>query len=351
MSTRIKQVVSMPVQTDAGANTAAMVNEWVAAFEQVMLAAGFVRTADTGQLGTVSATPANNALIGYRVYALQDEFSATSPLYLIAYFRNIHVGVPPATTNFRTRAIIQACLATDGAGNPIGAYTDLTTYWSSGSSTSVSRQTNAWSAYAWRKEHVTAVVIGPGAAIWSFTDSSGVKTVCQAQLTFIVARRRDRQGTVVPGEFILIGAPHNYLTAQHAGMPWPICKILSASGALNIGPAGGVQALEPVSDFSLKDNLPVVQFPIMLRATDMSIYGMEGIGAYMPADMLAPDSTITLTGTDGVQRPYLCIGMTSLGLPTPNPTSQILTGSSNASIPASSSPVVTNHGLCLDWSD
>lgn len=353
MSTRIKQVLDMPAPQTA-AFTVANCNTFVAAFEAVMLAAGFQRTADTGQLETVAALPAANASAGYRVYALVDELSATSPFFLIVEFRLLYVHTP-ANAYLMLRPVVRACLATDGAGNPVGDWHQLVGYYGGATSvTGVTAQVNANKAYVWRKDHVTLVSLSPGYASGIVVDGGGPGRYNQTAGTIFFARRRNRQGAVVPGEFILYGTQHSTISPTLRSLPWVRGALLSAASGYAALRGGYLsQGLEPVADFSLKDNLPLVQHPYLGRAVeDLSAYGIAGVGTYGAASHFTP-GTLVPVSVDGVNKSYMCLGLTDLGVHLLNTPSDAMYTSTSPSISVhpSSTPISTAHGLCLDWED
>ena len=354
MSTRIKQVLDMPAPQTTSF-TVANCNTFVAAFEAVMLAAGFQRTADTGQLESVAALPASYASAGYRVYALVDEFSATSPFFLIVEFRLLYVSIPGSSATLMLRPAVRACLATDGAGNPVGGWHQLVAFYSGFTNPSgVTAQVNANKAYVWRKSHVTLVSLSPGYASGTAMDSGGPVLYTQTAGTIFFARRRNRQGAVVPGEFILYGTQHSPISSTLRYLPWVRGALLSAASGYTALRGGYLsQGLEPVADFSLKDNLPLVQHPYLGRAVeDLSAYGIAGVGTYGAASHFAP-GTLVPVSVDGVNKSYMCLGLTDLGvhlLNMPSDTMYTSTLSSMTVFP-SLAPISTAHGLCLDWED
>lgn len=350
MPIRIKQIVNMPA-VNTGSATTTTANAYVEAFEAAMLAAGFERSSDTGQLGTITSVPGAGVSAGYRVYRLVDELSTTSPFFLIVEFRNLYCQVPGGSP-LTIRPRVSACLATDGAGGAVGPSCLAATYYHvSTNPTGIGSQPNANKGYVWRKEHAHFICLSPGYSYATLTDAMGPTIIVQTAGTLMFARRRDRQGAVVPGEFIVYGTSHEALTGHMRSLGWVRGTLLSSAGAVSI-PGGSLsQGLEPAAKFSLADNQPLIQHPFLGRASeDMSAYGVPGIGTYYPASHFTPGSIIPVS-VDGETKNYMCLGYTNLGVQLPSVDVLATTTSTSATLYSSSAPIITGHGICLDWDD
>ena len=88
---------------------------WVAEFSAMLTAAGFPKSADTGQIDTATVTiPGANTYAGYEIRYLNDSLHATKPVYIkIEYGTGLGAG--------RTAMRVSAGSATNGSGTLTGA--------------------------------------------------------------------------------------------------------------------------------------------------------------------------------------------------------------------------------------
>jgi hypothetical protein len=121
-------------------------------FHDALIAVGFLRTGDTGQIN-LAATPtlASNTLIGYSIYELNDALSGTAPIYL-----RIEFWAYGANLKFAVSA--QIARATDGAGTLVGTLGSAVA--ASYSSTNIN--TTTLTAYVSRSEGAFAIYFAGG---------------------------------------------------------------------------------------------------------------------------------------------------------------------------------------------
>ncbi len=267
-----------------------------------MLAAGFVRTSDTGQLATAPAL-VNTSDVGYRCYALSDEYSATSPLIIKATFAWRARG-GNNTTIYRFRcSSITAGLATDGAG----ALTGTTALVFSMPANQMMSSGFTWrgntKTYAWRKDYTTFCAMSAGQAFFSVTDTGGSYTVNTGELFFAVSRLRDHEGNVDTSGFMLYGCTSNKFT-NNAGWSNDTHSMLSSfrlsAGAVLDTGAGMSTLLGPSASYKLDgSSIPILTPALQGRALDDSTYVLDGIFLYQGMASLTLNGMLTATGPDG----------------------------------------------------
>lgn len=329
---------------------------WADAFEAMMLAAGFARTSDTGQLGAIAAFPGNTNVVGYRVYALVDEFSATSPLYLKVEFAWTCVGASTGSAYRLRIRQITAGLATDGAGTLTGNTALIFNRTATSMSTNVANA--AWvgtaKTVAWRKDYTTVCAVSPSSLAASTTDAAGSVPYATGEVFFAVSRMRDYQGNVDTSGFMLYGMR----CASQAGNAYynalyniTYCHRLTAASVLSMQ-EDGISLLSPASSYRLAaDNSVVLQAPLVGRTLDDAEYRIDGVLAYQDQSLLNKMSMITTTGPGGAKS-YLALGCLCHGF-NKRAFSDIARDLGNAAVTIYLSYMVFNltMGLALDWSD
>lgn len=307
-----------------GANaTAAQAQAWLDAFEAVMLAAGFVRTADTGQYASVAGTITSTANLGYRCYALSDEYSATSPLVLKVTFAGRVRGVS-GISYYRLRvATIVAGRATDGAGN----FTDANpvTIFSSFTGAANTTATCVWQGktktIAWRKDYTTLVAMQLSSYYSTPADTGGANNIYTGEVFFMVSRLRDYQGNVDTAGFMLFGMSPASFSNGNAYIPYQTTytyatRMYDGQAPLAIaGPA--VQLLSPAANYKLdSNNLPYLEGGFLARNGQDYQYAIDGLKFIQGNALFTIPSQITASGPDGDVPYYLagsCVPPMDLG--------------------------------------
>lgn len=335
--------------------TAAQAKAWADAFEAMMLAAGFARTSDTGQLGAIATFPNNTNVVGYRVYALVDEFSATSPLFLKVQFAWTSVGSSNSSYRLRIRQI-DAGLATDGAGSLTGNTALIFNRTATGMGAGVA--TAAWvgtaKTVAWRKDYTTVCAMSPSSLTASTTDAAGSVPYATGEVFFAVSRMRDYQGNVDTSGFMLYGmrcgsqSGNAYYNALYNVT---YCHRLTAAAVVTMN-EDGISLLSPASSYRLAaDNSVLLQAPLVGRTADDAEYRIDGVLSYQDQSLLNKMSMITTTGPGG-SKSYLALGTLCHGF-NKRAVADILRDLGNSSGSIYMSYMVFNlvMGLALDWSD
>lgn len=364
--TRIKTWGTIPAAANETVNnsnsvsTAAAANAWLQAFEDTMLAAGFVRTADTGQLTTISAAISSGSVLGYRIYALNDEYSSTSPLYLKVQFGGSIRGIN--NMYYRLRALtVDVGLSTDGAGSITGNSFRI---FSMTSQEGPGNSNHMGSLYtvAWRKDYNTIVVMQPTSFRGAVSNGSPIDSarICATAEFFIgVSRVRDRQGNISTDGFMCLGmraASVGYGsvngTIRNMSSEMLSCRI-SSQGVVNLAESPG-QVLSPVSGYSQDPNsLPIVQYPITGRNNQEMQYPIEGVGGFYPSNLLVQGSDILVSDpAGGSDIPYKVVGVTFSPLDvTAMPNRLRNNNSSSVTVYPGDGLWQTDVAMVLDWSD
>lgn len=355
--TRIKVKGEMPAAAQeavtGSAITLAALNAWLDTFEATMLAAGFVRTADTGQLSSVTAVNPAVAGVGYRLYALNDEFSASSPLILKATFAGRPRGTP-TSANRRLRCVqLDAALASDGLGNLVGPQGTIFTLPSTGT------PGGTWRArvdtYAWRKDFTTFVALSPTSMTWSGTDVGGPYSLAGSEFFFAVSRMRDREGNVDLAGFNLYGALGYAIDSpisMRGGNHTPIHLALVSGGAAFSAGGGSSQLLAPSSRYVTgEDSKPILQAAFKGYTREGSEYPQPGIYVWQGVSRLSPGTEIMATDS-GASAPVMPLGYV-FSLYDLSKLHELLTvtGSNPLSIYPGHMVINGDCGLALDWSD
>jgi len=158
--------------------SANLLSNWVTLFQDVdarMLAAGFVQTADTGQLdiSTISSFLSNSGdfFYGYKMYALNDSLQDTLPVYIKAEFGSGPAGNATSNSAYVTPKIRWSfgvsnypILPSDGSGNlssAIGTGTHPSTSTNGGGTFSTSTNVTSYCTY---NENLGfySLIYGPG---------------------------------------------------------------------------------------------------------------------------------------------------------------------------------------------
>lgn len=207
--------------TTASLTTVASVQEVMQEINQLMLDAGLVRTADTGQSDLTAlpstvlpATTAGSNFGGLMtlVYEVNDEWSGTDPMYIRFQFyvhRNGQANSPSMLT-----AIVWLGRATDGASSITGPAISWSTYGTVTSGTSAAydiRPVGNARSLVYKGEGRVVIALGLGA--WTpGTSASGYLDVSFSAVTLAVSRARDESGAVIPSTYYYI-MPRSYAGA------------------------------------------------------------------------------------------------------------------------------------------
>lgn len=359
--TRIKVVADFAVghaegTPNSGTWSAAAAQAWCDTFEAMMLAAGFVRTSDSGQLATVAAYPGNTSNVGYHVYALNDEYSATSPLYVKVQFAwRVRGATSSSAYRFRVSSV-DIGLATDGAGNLTGNTARVFTFDGTAMSTALSgNYIGTPKTVAWRKDYTTLVCMQPSSIIYSLSDSGGAYTTATSELFFAVSRLRDYQGNVDTSGFAYWGCYQAYYAAQtyftHS-VNAPLCGRLTAAANTAYN-TFGFSLLGQAANYRLApDNSPYLQPFMWARSADSEAqYSIDGVYAFLDQTLLTKLSTISATGPDG-GKSMLVLGAAVHPFDASACEAKIRRISQqNGSLYVSDQAYSTNVGIALDWSD
>lgn len=360
--TRIKVAADIP--SDAGEDSlktssisTAGAQVWLDAFEAMMLAAGFVRTSDTGQLGAVAAYPSNTNDVGYRCYALSDEYSATSPLIIKATFAwRARGGNNTSIYRFRCSSIT-AGLATDGAGALTGATAPIWVMETNQMATSGITWRGNLKTYAWRKDYTTFCSMSAGQATYSYSDGGGSFTVNTGELFFAVSRLRDHEGNIDTSGFMLYGCKAARLGSNVGWQSDTYSALrsyrLTSAGVLNTG-AGMSTLLGPSASYKLDgSSIPIPTVALQGRALDDSTYMIDGIYLYQGMASLTLNGLLTATGPDG-DKAIAVVGYCYQPMD-PAKYADIYwsrsSSSSQSAIYTGDQLFNTDCGIALDWSD
>ena len=108
-------------------NTATAIDIWIARNHQGFLDVGWVQTNDSGQLEGSTVVPATNTdqYLGYRIYEINDKYSADSPVFVKVNFYVLGTtgGTNESYNPYAPYVCYQVGFATDGDGNFVGSYT------------------------------------------------------------------------------------------------------------------------------------------------------------------------------------------------------------------------------------
>lgn len=328
---------------------------WADAFEAMMLAAGFARTADTGQLGAIPVFPGNVNVIGYRIYALQDEFSATSPLYVKVQFAWVSRGAATSAYRLRLRQVDMG-LATDGAGNLTGSTFTAFTMSSTAMSAVVASQ--IWvgnnKTIAWRKDYTTLCVMSPSSMSGVTSDPAGNYNYSTGEVFFGVSRLRDYQGNVDTSGFMIYGVR----SSTQAGNAYftdlvnaPNVARLTAGSVLAVNECAA-QLAGPKSAYRLASDSSVIFQPFLQgRTTDDAIYYLDGVLSYQDQSLLGVMTQVSVSGVGGAKT-YLAAGCLPHAFDLYQVSNIARTAAgNNYNLYLGYQPYNTNMGLCLDWSD
>lgn len=356
--TRIKIKGEMPAEALEDVkvevnHTAAQANAWLEGFEQTMLAAGFTRTSDTGQLATLS-TGVSSADLGYRMYALNDEHSATSPLRVKVWFggRGRGASIP---SRFRIRCVkLEAARQSDGAGSLIAPSVELINNVGFTSSTSALVWAGAQHTYAWRKDFTTVVAVGPNSASASGNDSKGSYTSCSCEFFLAVSRLRDSEGNIDLAGFMLYGGNPTGPDATNnlSKNSEPLISVrLADDSAPSQGGGTCAVLMSPSNDYAMAPgSKPIMQVALKARGRDGSEYPIPGILAWQNVSALTPHSSIQVSKPEGEVTHFLlgyCFAF--YDLTKLDPLARISTSGMTLSL--GSQLLNTTCGIALDWSD
>lgn len=172
---------------------------WIDRVHQGFIGAGCIQTDDSNQLGTpetLLAVIGQQNLYGFRIYEVNDSYSADYPVYMKVYFYVNCYGTAIGNNAFCPFVGIQIGFETDGLGDFVGPYGPTSPmYFSYSTGNSVtSYNSNSYSAssksdgfFCYFSE------IGYGYHYSSNISGGG----------FIVERRRDHTGEIIPDHLIL----------------------------------------------------------------------------------------------------------------------------------------------------
>lgn len=356
--TRIKVVADIAGEgtTNSGTWPTATAQAWIDAFEAMMLAAGFVRTADTGQLATVVAFPGNTNNVGYRVYSLNDEYSATSPLYVKVQFAwRVRGATSSSAYRFRVSSV-DIGLAADGAGNLTGTTALVFTFDAIAMATSLSSSyVGTPKTVAWRKDYTTLVCMQPSSVIYTAIDAGGAYTSATSEVFFAVSRLRDYQGNVDLSGFAYWGCYQAYYGATQYfthSVNAPFCGRLTAAADTAYN-SFGFSLLGPAASYRLApDNSPYLQPFLWGRSADSEAqYSIAGVYAFLDQSLLTKMTNISATGPEG-DMPMLVMGAAVHAFdPSACERKIRRISQQNGAIYVSDQAYNTNMGIALDWSD
>jgi hypothetical protein len=255
-------------------STDALWRSWVQAIHDGMVLAGWVQTADTGQINLTTATrAAAGAIRGYEVWRPNDAVQATNPFFLKIGYGNAGAGQASGKLQFTFG------YATDGAGNlaaPSIGPLDIEPM-------SVAPATPT-TATAYISGDTSRVAMAMGLGSGEDETSWGV---------FSFERMHADDGTDEAGMLYGIAAPF--------GGKWG----LFPGGGYPIAAEGYTPALAPTTELNARYEDDVSLFPIY-PFNGRFANPMKGLAGYMLADISAL-STITATDPYGDPRPMLAL--------------------------------------------
>lgn len=335
-------------------HTAAQANAWLEGFEQTMLAAGFTRTSDTGQLATLS-TSVSSADLGYRMYALNDEHSTTSPLIVKVWFGG-RVRGASNTNRYRIRCVkLEAAGQSDGAGLLIAPSVELINNVGSMSSASAIVWAGAQHTYAWRKDFTTVVAVGPNSGSLSGSDANGSYTCCSCEFFLAVSRLRDSEGNIDLAGFMLYGGNPTGpdATSNISKNLEPLTSVrLADDSAPSQGGGACAVLMSPSNDYAMAPgSKPIMQVALKARGRDGGEYPIPGILAWQNVSALTPHSSIQVSKPEGEAVTHFLLGycFAFYDLTKLDPLVRVSTSSVSVSI--GSQLLNTTCGIALDWSD
>lgn len=352
--TRIK--VKGEISVESGETTSSAANSangtaWLNAFEAAMLAAGFIRTSDTGQVADIAPANPTTSIFGYRCYALVDEFSATSPLILKAQFAGRSRGTASSSSR-RTRCVrLDAAFASDGAGNLTGPQGVVFTLPSLGSSSG--QWQGRLDTYSWRKDHTSCVVVSPSSIVRADTDSGGAYVTGACEFFFAASRMRDLEGNLDLNGFNLYGAIGfgvDGTTPRGAGhIPTHLALLADAPAFSASG--GACQLISPSSrNISGADSKPLLQPAFRGYTRDGSEYFQPDLYIWAGTARLTHGVPIAAAGAQRAASVmplgYVC------SVYDPSKLHDIVANTSGGiTITVGMQIAATDCGLALDWSD
>lgn len=104
-------------------NTSEALSRWISRIHRGFLDVGWIQTNDSGQVvDPVFTLNIVDTLIGYRIYEINDSYSAEVPVFVKVYFYTLSTS-STATTNSNAPFVgFQVGFGTDGAGEFVGGY-------------------------------------------------------------------------------------------------------------------------------------------------------------------------------------------------------------------------------------
>lgn len=360
MSIRIKHFSQAPLEAQehvAGnaAMTQAAARAYVDNMESLILAAGYERTEDTGQLDTsaVVVPASNNSDQGYRLYRLVDEYSATSPLVIKVTFG--HRARWVANTNSRRMRVtsVTAAFSSDGAGSLTG-HTCQFFYTDTANAVNNTTFIGAQNQVSWRKNHTTLVAAGVSSAAFLNTDSVGTHTASCVETMFAVSRSRDKEGNIILGSFNLYGSVPPALAGAGFAQLWckPLAFLLTGAGVKDCGGYSVVMP-GPAETTTIGDNSLPVLFPCFSSVSeDLTVQLLEGIYGYRNASALGVGVQVTAEGPDG-DKTYMPIGFITSAIDSGKINQWFSSFAGSVTLPGHPGYNLSNNhlGIALDWDD
>ena len=360
MSIRIKHFSQAPLETQehvasSAAMTQAAARAYVDNIESLILAAGYERTEDTGQLDTsaVVSPTNNNSDQGYRLYRLVDEYSLTSPLVIKVTFGHRCRWVPNNSVRRMRVTSVTAAFDSDGAGNLTGNTCQFF-YCDTANAINNSTFIGARNQVAWRKEHTTLVAAGTSSATYQNTDSVGTVSASSVETMFIVSRVKDKEGNVVLGEFSLYGVVPPALAGAGLGQFWckPLAFLLTGEGVKDFGGYSVVMP-GPAEITTVGENSLPVLFPCFSSVSDdLTVQLLDGIYGYRNSSALGVGVQITAEGDDG-DKTYMPIGFITSAIDSGNINKWFSLFVGSGALSGIGGYNLSNNylGVALDWDD
>lgn len=336
------------------AATPAIANAWLDGFDQTMASAGFVRTLDSGQLGLVTANVTTLNTLGFRCYALVDEYSETSPLILKCFFAGRGMRGSASGPYYRVRCVSAfAGFSTDGNGAFVGLSSPQVWTLANGSPAG---STSAWQfradTYAWRLDHSTLIALGPSSSVFA-AENQGSYVGAGCEFFICVSRCKDLEGNLVLGAFNIHGGFNASAasTAINGYAVQPVSCLLLEAGPAPILSGGCARLSYPTPKFvSGPDSKPVLQHALWGQTPEGVEYAMPGITAWSGINRLTPGVPIS---TDSIPASEVMPLGHLIGFLDVHKITEALRGSGGTSWSAYSGSqlIQADYGIALDWSD
>lgn len=253
-------------------NTAANLRNMVSLFETVMLAGGWVQTADTGQTAAASFPGATtNAPVGYQIWRMNDSFQATKPVYVKFEF-----GGGTVLNSFGTWLTVGT--GSDGSGNITGVLLSRTAYQSAGANTATyssfgSADSNRCS-FIWLASYSTANMI----VLWGIERSKDGAGMDTGDGIIVMGATTGYNGGGVSTQYVpFIGTARPAQGALCVPIPYGSASLASGTdfGVVPILPFGATGAVNPGMNFvvyNTTDTAPLNRLPIDFLGTPHYYY-------------------------------------------------------------------------------